>query len=276
MELVTAFAVPFALVAVVVTTVVLLRRRDGGRAEASLRRHGLREVAEVDGAFDRLVSVERRRRGDANVSRLVGLDVGLLRSTNTSEIRPKQAWIADRTDRPGVIGGFRVHIDATSSSIVSYRKSTNLGGQVVVARLPFHVDGRFVLEPCHVGFDPRKVDGLADALDRVAPLPRAVEDDVLGRWWLSLDGNGDSPLLRTDRRLRALLWALRTKVSGARDHIDDAERAELETLLPDVPRVHSMTQVVIDGDLLVLVGTAAPWAVGLGDALLDVAAAATA
>ncbi|MEM9036951.1 MAG: hypothetical protein AAGD18_20315 [Actinomycetota bacterium] len=274
MDIVIAFSIPIGLTALLVAVIALLRRRNAEGADEALRRIGLRPVDNAERALDRFAEVERSRRVESNVTRLVGLDVGLFSSISTVALRPKRAWVARDLQRSGIVGAFKVNVDSSTSAFLTRTKSTSLDVQVIVARLPFTVAERLTLVPHHLGFDPQRVESALAVLERIGPQPRALDDDVLGRWWLALDGGERSETVRTDRRLRALLWALRTKVSGAGEHISDRERAELEAMFPDVPRTQGFEHVIVDGDVLVLVGQAgAPWNPGMSQRYLDIAAA---
>ncbi|MFK8023898.1 MAG: hypothetical protein AB8G26_08040 [Ilumatobacter sp.] len=275
MEVINAFALPLALLAVVITGVVVARRRDQARFTGSLQRRSLVAV-EDHTAVGAAVGVGGTVWDmTSNVSRLAGLDVAVFRRMSTLEMTPTAAWVREPGSTPGVVAALRVKMNGKTTGFASRHTTTQNGVQVVVARLPHPIEGRLMLEPRHVAFDPDRFAGMEDRLVDAGMIARTLDDDVLGRWFAVMGGNADPSIVRTDRRLRAVLWALRQKVSGANEHLSDAERRELETLVPPTQRTTAIESVIIDGDLLILTGQSFPWQVGVSDTLLDIAQAVT-
>lgn len=267
----TAFLIPAAILTVAVTTTLFLRFRDRKRAAAAFDRLGLTEVADADAALAGFDEIDRHRRFDSDLGGLVGKETTLFRRQTTTEIQPQRAWLAADLERPGVIGAFRAKLDERSRAFMEKSSSTSFGFDIVVVRLPFVVDDRLDLAPDYTGFDPTSFGGAYELFEKVAAnMPRPISDDTFGHWYLSASGETYSHAVRTDRRVRGLLWALRQKVAGAKDHIGEAEKAELEAMFPGVPRTASMEKVLIDGDLLVLVKQGGPWSVGPSDTLLQI------
>jgi len=270
-----AFLIPAAIFTVAVTTTFFFRFRDRKRAADTFDRLGLTEVADADAALARFDQIDRHRRFDSDLGGLVGKETTLFRRQTTTEIKPQRAWLAGDLEQPGVIGAFRAKIDERSRAFMEKSSSTSFGYDVVVVRLPFVVDDRLDLAPNYTGFDPTSFGGAYDLLEKVAPnMPRPISDDTFGHWYISASGETYSHAVRNDRRVRGLLWALRQKVAGAKDHIGETEKAELEAMFPGVPRTASMEKVLIDGDLLVLIKQGGTWSVGPSDQHLQMGWAA--
>lgn len=275
MEIITAFALPLALLGAVIVLVLVLRRRDHARFAETARRRSLVRVddhAAVGAAVGADGTVWEM---ESNVGRLAGLDAAILRRTSTLGMTPTAAWVRDRDVDTGVVAGLRVKLRGTTTGFLTWHSTTRCGVQVVVARLPHAIEGRLLLEPRYVGFDPERVARAEDRLVDAGMMVRTLDDDVLGRWYGVMGGDADTAVVRTDRRLRAVLWALRQQVSGAREHISGTERAELESLVSPTKRTTAIDSVTIDGDLLILTGQSFPWQVGLSDTLLDIAESVT-
>jgi len=266
-----ALLIPAAILTVAVTTTFFFRFRDRKRAAAAFDRFGLTEVADADAALARFDEIDRHRRFDSDLGGLVGKETTLFRRQTTTEIQPQRAWLAADLDQSGVIGAFRAKLGERSRAFLEKSSSTSFGFDIVVVRLPFVVDDRLDLAPDYTGFDPTSFGGAYELFEKVAAnMPRPISDDTFGHWYISASGETYSHAVRTDRRVRGLLWALRQKVAGAKDHIGEVEKAELEAMFPGVPRTASMERVLIDGDLLVLVKQGGPWSVGPSDQLFQI------
>ena len=276
MEIIIAFALPLALGLAVAALVLALRSRDRSRFAATARRWSLLPAddhAAVGAAVGMDGTVWEMQ---SDVGRLAGLDAAILRRTSTLGMTPTAAWVRDEDVSTGVVAALRATATSKTTGFLTWRSSTRPGMQIVVARLPHAIDGRLLLEPRYAGFDPERVAGAEDRLVDAGMMAPTLDDDLLGRWYGLGGGDVATSIVRTDRRLRATLWALRTKVTGAREHIADAERVELESLVPPTQRTTRIESVTVDGDLLVLIGQSFPWQVGISDSLLDIAEAVAA
>ncbi|MCP4959206.1 MAG: hypothetical protein GY925_08050 [Actinomycetia bacterium] len=154
---------------------------------------------------------------------------------------------------PGLLAAIEVRVRAkTTSRDEIHHKSTRMPkGQVLVGRLPRSVGGQLVLSPhyspkLNERFENRVRDLLGDDIS-----PFRLEHPLLQHWWLEAWGTIEPDQLAADTGLCALLWAVRTKVSGAEVHAPDLA-AVYEAMIPPCEQFYDAPEIEIHGDIVAM------------------------
>ena len=277
MESLTTNVLPFlilpAFAAVLAGFVALRKHSDRERAQRLFDQLHLRQldsVEEAEAAWARFVPVDRHVDGDVRFDRSVG--PGSFRLRFERDFYPKKAWVRDHGG-PGVVAMFNLTVTEDIRTARIHKATKSNDHRAVVVRLRKSVGTRMLLRPDVSSMSPetaRKLESVI--LSDTASTDARIQDNLLWYWYEVHEGDSCDEQLQ-NVRLRALLWALRVRVSGSWKLHDDAaaEIAQLEDLIPPTKRLRNIHWIAVQDDILVLMVPATLLGTGMSDDLAEIA-----
>jgi len=157
---------------------------------------------------------------------------------------------ANPTNRgPGIVAAFEIKQRSTQTGPASKQVVSHPRAQVLVARLPRPIEGHLQVVPHYTPQEMPKLEGALQTFFGSDLAPPRLAHPLLGHWWLMTASSLDARALLQDDMLGAILWSLRLKVAGAKDHVPQLSQ-RYEAMIAAGERHYEAASVEIHQDLI--------------------------